>query len=503
MPDSTDPLRSLSRLLQRASRRHRLQRAWRTAGLVGWPGLLFGLGLAGWLRLGGAPAAWATGAGLTLWLLLVGLASVVALALRPLGPRELALLLDRRLGTGELLVTSLHLGQVAGPRSRDVQEALSAWLSETRRPLRAAMPLPWPRHVRALPLGALLFLAVPSVGPIPTSTSGGGLAQEAERLRPRTPTPASRPGDDLTDEVARLAEEMRRGTVSEEEAKARMADLQERLRELDRRLAPSTDLLRELTAAAEALDEAKDGDAGPAGGEGEPLTEVGTPSTDRQRAADAVSRAAEALASSEDPEARALGEQLREVGAGDQARLEEALSSARALEERLRRDQEALRRNRELQTSLEGSRQRLGGEPSVDGGQSEAECAGDAEGGEPSVGLAHTWEEDGGEASQAPDRSDRHSARREGLQIDDFERLYAAVRLEDAEALLASEPGVLDERGRIDEVRTRRSADPEAASQPLLALPPSYAEAAAEAVRSEAVPPGYRDAVRHYFVADE
>lgn len=209
--------------------------------------------------------------------------------------------------------------------------------------------------------------------------------------------------------------------------------------------------------------------------------------------------------------------------------LSEALSQARQTGEQLQKDREAMQRSQELNGALEGSRQRLGGEPSTDDGQSGEESGdgegnqsgtgqgnrdgeGDGQGGEgqgegmgmagSGVGSGHTWE-DQGEFTDASNGSDlngqRTGDRDEGQVIDDFERLYKSVRDEDAQHLVTSVEGELDETGHIDQLPIRLTESDETASASTVQLPANYREAAAEAVTSEQVPPGYREAVKQYF----
>ena len=273
----------------------------------------------------------------------------------------------------------------------------------------------------------------------------------------------------------------------------------------------------------------------------------------RQQAADALTQAGQRLQQSADPSLAQAGEALQQAGeamkpgegsqaggeatgsdAGgglsseDAAALKDALDQARQTGQQLQQDEAALRRSQELNGALESSRQQLGGEPRVDEGQSKSpssrsasECengegeSGECENGEgndqrnggPSqntmsgVGDQHTWEDEGAFQVSQEDglNGQRQSDRSEGRTIDDFEKLYRSLRVQDAEHLVTSAEGQLDEAGQVDELPTRITGADETSQQISLDVPAAYAEAAAEAIRAEAIPPGYREAVKQYF----
>ena len=75
--------------------------------------------------------------------------------------------------------------------------------------------------------------------------------------------------------------------------------------------------------------------------------------------------------------------------------------------------------------------------------------------------------------------------------------------MQGANGLLTSITGQIDENGHIDTLPTRLTGGNEDASQPMLTLPDQYRDARDEALASERIPPGYRDAVRQYFDATE
>ena len=284
----------------------------------------------------------------------------------------------------------------------------------------------------------------------------------------------------------------------------------------------------------------------------------GASTEQRQQAADALTQAGQRLQQSADPSLAQAGEALQQAGeamkpgegsqaggeatgsdAGgglsseDAAALKDALDQARQTGQQLQQDEAALRRSQELNGALESSRQQLGGEPGVDAGQSKSpssrsasECengtgeSGECENGEgengegndqrnggasqntmSGVGDQHTWEDEGAFQVSQEDglNGQRQSDRSEGRTIDDFEKLYRSLRVQDAEHLVTSAEGQLDEAGQVDELPTRITGADETSQQISLDVPAAYAEAAAEAIRAEAIPPGYREAVKQYF----
>jgi hypothetical protein len=155
--------------------------------------------------------------------------------------------------------------------------------------------------------------------------------------------------------------------------------------------------------------------------------------------------------------------------------------------------------------ALEGSAQRLGGEQQVASGSS---GQGDPQDGQQALGqdygTRHTWEDEGSHAADAVHHdADRASDRTEGQELDDFRRLYDPLRAEGAQALLTSVDGDVDEAGHQDTLSTRLTGGSEDASAPLVALPPGYKQAADQALSTEQVPAGYRQAVKQYFDAME
>ena len=481
------------------------------------------LGTGRWLGLSTGPCALLVlvpgGLGL-----LIG--TTVAVSRRGLRRTELAQLLDRRLDTDEAWVTAEWLDRTPeAPRREERLQALTPLLQAP--PPHTLLPLRFPRTTRFIPV-LLLLLGATLLIPARPATGSGPQAQEAERLAERLAeleqrTPEAPLPEDLGEALDTLQEDLSGETMSPEEAVERIADLQELLDAHADSLRSSPDLLDELERAAEQLAsqpelaealEQLDPDAG--GPTGEQLAQAG-----------------EQLAQSGDPEVKALGEQLAATGeqlaspepaeqAQGQQALQEAIERSRELGQRLEQDQRALERAERTRGALEAARQRLDrpagaeGEPGGDadetgeqGPSGEGSSQGTPGQGGPGqsdertaeAGLEHTWEDQGQRPAQPSPAEDRNSERTAGADqsIDDFERLYAARRLDDVDGLLTSVPGQLDERGRIELVPQRRTGSDETAERPLLDVPDGYTRSARQAIADETVPPGYRDAVRHYF----
>jgi hypothetical protein len=118
------------------------------------------------------------------------------------------------------------------------------------------------------------------------------------------------------------------------------------------------------------------------------------------------------------------------------------------------------------------------------------------------AGSGHTWLDQGStpgyEASGHQDEN-RQSTRTSNKSVDDFKQLYAPVFDPTHQGLLAGVNGTIDENGKIDEMPTRLTTGNETARTGLSGLPGDYKQAADQALNTERVPPGYRDAVRNYF----
>jgi hypothetical protein len=206
------------------------------------------------------------------------------------------------------------------------------------------------------------------------------------------------------------------------------------------------------------------------------------------------------------------------------------LQQARDVGEQLQRDQQALDRAQQMNAAMEGSRQRLGGEASVErgdgsqdgepgqgeegegqgqGGPGEGGAQGagtqQGQGSTPGMGAGdgHTWEDEGelpaGAGQVGGGEEDRTDDRTEAKHVDDFEKLYQSVRLDGADALMASVDDEIDESGRVDELTTRLTGAEEDAATAPLQIPAQYRQEASEAIEAEQIPPGYREAVKQYF----
>lgn len=562
----------LERLIVRGRRRLRARGAVRGGAVGAW------LGAAGAVLLAlAAPLGPLTPVAAGLILLGFTALGAAAGAARPtLADREVALLLDRSLGTEELLVTSVHVSEdrAAGPVLDHLARTLHTDLSVAR-----AVPVQVPRHARFVPLpllaaALLLWFGPPQVLLRPPDAPADPLAQEGARLAERIAEDEG--GAELPDalerEVAELASDLQGQRLSEAEALERLEELQEQLEAFEERMQPSADLLSDLEEAARELDGAatqelgdalRDGDMGRAADAARELSESlqGASPEERERAADALEQAGERLKRSTDPSMQRAGESLQRAGqqagaqqaagqqgqpapgeqgqgspgeqgtsgtptegsAGEQGlspqqaeQLAQQLEQAQQLGERLQQEGQALERSQQLNGAMEGARQRLGGDAQVAEGASSQGSGEGSEGGEGQgsqssaggVGLTgsgagtegHTWEDQGEhETPTGHQDADRTSSREDGTHIDDFEKFYRPVRMGDANTLMASVEGELDEAGHIDELPTRLTSSTEEATAPLLDVPAAYREAAAEAIGAEQVPPGYREAVKQYF----
>lgn len=325
-------------------------------------------------------------------------------------------------------------------------------------------------------------------------------------------------------------------------------DLEQAARALDQ---GSTDAL------AEAL---RDRDLAAAGAAAEDLAASLAEATpeERARAAEALDRAGEALKGASDPSLKRAGEALGEAasqmasgrseaaddGEGDGASgpgrpdagqpggrplsqaeakaLGEQLAAANEAGARLARDEAALERSQQLNGALEGARQRLGGDARVSAGHMAG--AGQGEEGPPGSGDGpggaaspdhradgastaagqggHTWEDQGefsGQAHGDGADGDRMSDRQGGQHVDDFQRLYDRMRLQDADALLAGVGGQIDDRGHVDQLPIRITSGDEDAQVGTAQIPAEYRAQAAEAIDAEPIPPAYEQAVKRYF----
>lgn len=517
------------------------------------------------------------------WMIAVGLGGValavgsVAGLLRPvLDERELALLVDRALGTDEVLVTLLHLeeeGQAPPAVQSDLERRVAA-LSGVGSGVASGPP----RHAWLVPVGAIvaaLLLLIPQrPDAVRTAdTDQTEIEEEAERLEDALEEieqeHAEALPDELQDQLDSLMDDLNDDALTPEEAQARIEQLQEELAEWEKNLEESSggdadaleeaaDALREAdmedeateAAMEELADALEDTDLEGAAGAVEDLMEQleGASAADQQKLGEALERAGEAMKGASSEELKAAGDALQQAGQdmqdqagegegengepngdGTSARerledLREQLQNAEGLQERLQSDAEKLKKSQEMNGALEASRQRMGGEAEVaQGEQGEDAQVGQGQGqgqglGEPSTGLDapigvgeggsqgsqpggnHTWEDEGTfDTTQGHQDENRLSDRTAGEHVDDFEAFYDPVRMADAEGLITSVQGQLDESGHIDSLPTRRTQGDETAARKLLDVPDQYIDAADEAVNNERVPPGYRAAVKDYF----
>ncbi|TVQ93612.1 MAG: hypothetical protein EA397_04000 [Deltaproteobacteria bacterium] len=357
--------------------------------------------------------------------------------LRPiLAPRELALLLDRALGTDEVLVTLLHLEE-AGKAPDSVRADLERRVADLprvehglrHRAPRIALVLPL-----AMALAALLLLLPDRVlqppAPAPLSAEAERLAESLSEVRDDLP-------QDLQHEIDEILDKLRDGEITADEAQERLRDLQEALASYEDSLSESREDLKALRDAAEALSEGglsddlqqplndmadalQDQDLDAAAQAAENLADQleEASSADQERLAEQLERAAEALKDAHDDALQQAGESLKsaadklaeaaEAGPGqsgqeaaqqaaDELRdLKDQAGGARDLAERLRQDRDKLAKSQKANGALEASRQRLGGDPdaeagecdggSADGGDTEGEGQGQASGA-PGTGL--------------------------------------------------------------------------------------------------------------------
>lgn len=577
-----------ARLIAAARRRIRRRNVLRYGALAGWIGIAVAAVILLMSRL------WWPLASVPPWTValavgLVGAATGVLIGwFRPvLGERELALLVDRALGTDEVLVTLLHLedkGQAPEAVTEDLERRVAA-LPAVSKGLAAGPP----RHAWMVPLAAilaaLLILLPQREGAVanPVDTDVSAVEEEADRLQEALEEIDEELGEalpeELQDQMDELLKDLEDDKLTPEEAQERIEALQEELAEWEESLEEgasddqealeeAADALREGTTDAETeealeklADALEDGDMEQAGEAVEELMDKleGLDGEEAQKAGEALERAGEALknAGTEGLQQAGdaleqAGEQLQEAGqpggdqpgengqgqtAGEQARksledLAKQLSEGGDLSERLKSDQERLRKSQETNGALEASRQRLGGEAGVEEGEGEGQqgepCTGpdcppgqgqgqgQGQGGQPGTGMdggiaigepggsnagqGHTWEDEGtSDTTQGHQDKNRQNGRTGGQVVDDFESFYDPVRMAEAEGLITKVEGRIDENGQIDSLPTKRTDGDETASVPLLDVPDRYVDAADEALANERVPPGYRSAVKDYF----
>ncbi len=254
---------SLNGGLALVRRRLAAQRGLDAAAVGGWIGLgVGGLWLAGWL-LRWLPLPQGGLLGLPV---LVGAVLTAIVAIRAFRPSrtDLALIVDRLLGSREAVVTSLEAGR--GGLADRVHAHADRALEDAAPRLRAGLPLRPSRPLLALPLGLLLLAAataLPRVSPTlkPAGPAGDPVA-EAERLQERKEALERELGvelpEDLDAEFSDLVQAMKRGgdaQALQDQAKELAAKLEAHREELG-----SGGAAEALEQAAEALADA-DADA--------------------------------------------------------------------------------------------------------------------------------------------------------------------------------------------------------------------------------------------------
>jgi hypothetical protein len=184
------------------------------------------------------------------WLLAPIVAVAAALAgfaawRQRLDREELALLVDRVLGTDEVAVTALGLTGDAAPTGASsplapvVLAEAEAALDGAAFDLRARLALRWPRHLRWLPLALVVIAAMTMLprAPIREKPAGpaGELASEADRLEQRRDQLERELGVELPDEIDEafdeLVEAMRNGSVGRSQAAEQAQELRDKLDE--------------------------------------------------------------------------------------------------------------------------------------------------------------------------------------------------------------------------------------------------------------------------------
>jgi hypothetical protein len=229
---------SLAAAVAEASARLATRRAIRGASLGAWIGAAASaLWLGAWLLRWAALPHFA-------WLIppILGVAAVGALLGRATfkaRDEELALLIDRLLGSEEVAITALGLQDKAedGPLARQVLDDAEALLDSSAAEIRIRLPLTPPRHLRFLPLAVLAIAAMTFLprAPVRDKPAGpaGDLQAEAERLEQRkeqleqaldTALP-----DELEAEFADLLRSMKDGSLNKNEAAEQARELAEKL----------------------------------------------------------------------------------------------------------------------------------------------------------------------------------------------------------------------------------------------------------------------------------
>ncbi|NCG20529.1 MAG: hypothetical protein GWP91_16090 [Rhodobacterales bacterium] len=372
--------------------------------------------------------------------------------------RETALLLDRVLHTDELLVTSEWLSKQPPETVRNaiLDQLQKVDPARIRRSLPIQVPRrsPWAGGLLALALAGLIAPAWQPALALNAVKSDKLVAREGARLAERLDATLDEDNpvlpNNLVREVSELAAEMTGDELSQEEALDRLNNLQDLLSAFEDQLAKQKDVLENLEDAAKALDESTanqladalaQNDLSAAADAARDLSDALSQASpeQRQQTAEAMQQAGEAMSNSADPQMQQAGEAMQQaaqsVQQGEQGQpgegqedpeseqglsqseansLAQSLDQARQAGEQLQRDKEALDKSQEMNSALESSRQRMGGEPGVEQGEGEGQEGGEGQGegdgqgeGQASQGLdqvaavgdgageGHTWEDEG------------------------------------------------------------------------------------------------------------
>jgi hypothetical protein len=465
--------------------------------------------------------------------------AVIGLTRPILSSRELALLLDRALGTDEALVTLLHLEQSEHvlPAVRADLERRVAGLPAARSGLRVQLP----RVAIWIPLliaATVLLWWLPSAPP-PWS---GPLKEDIQRIADILEQHHGALPEAARVKLQAILEDLENGSMSPQEAADALADLQRALKDSEPPNAQRDhDALADAAAAieqarlpesgqksaAELADALRDLSSERMADAGQGLADAldAGSASDRAQAAQALAEAAQALDGAASPDLQSLGETLDRAARALQDTPQRSASDAlrelqqktsddmRAMRERLAQDRERMREVQEANGALEGARQRLaaGGtedEPAEGEGSSGEATQGTAggtigavgEGGPSTAGAGHTWEDEGThDTTSGHLDADRQGHRTQGVVANDFESFYDPQRLVGAEGLIVSVDGLFDERGQYDVIESQRTDGKETARRRLFDVPDTYIEAAERSLADDRVPPGYRAALKDYF----
>ena len=444
-------------------RRHLLRGAVLGAGLGTLGALAVAILSRFWWRVPHVEPWWVVGG---VPVLAGALGALVGAARAGLAPREVALLLDRALGTGELLVTALYLEKAPPSWSRAVVEARLAQRLAERPRLAEALPVRLPRRDWGIPLLVAAALLVVFLVP---QRPGAGMAApdsptvaEAARLQERldkldSDYDVALP-EDLEQKVDDLVARLRDGSLDPEQARQQIEALQGQVRQLQDDLAQSQAAADDLDAAARELaDDPHTSDLGDAlhrkdlagaGAAAQDLAQQVAQMSpeERQQAGKALQQAGRRLQGSSQSGLQQTGQAMQSAGqqlqqAGQQGRsgpqgpsgpqgqagtqgqpsrggqsggdrgqastqqLAEALKRQQRLGQQLQSDSQKLAKSQEINGALEGSDQRLGGQGDVARGQA------GSKGQQPGKGSTS-----GAQLAQAPDYGVGHTWEDQGTQ---------------------------------------------------------------------------------------